>query len=109
MAYRFPCVRFVEIVSPSFSVSERVGGFVVHAVPSATFNDLAGLNATLGNRYWLGFTISGLSPNKKRLALLGAQQNHSGHDHGIGGGVVLGVSETDHHADHSPAFGKRSC
>ena len=40
----------------------------------ATFNDLADINATLGNDYWLGFIISGLSPNKKRLALLGAQQ-----------------------------------
>ncbi|MFT7173811.1 MAG: hypothetical protein ACI9NQ_002037, partial [Paracoccaceae bacterium] len=31
-------------------------------------------NAILGSRCWLGFTASGLSPDKKRLALLGAQQ-----------------------------------
>jgi len=32
------------------------------------FNDLADFNARLGNRYGLGFTVSGLSPDKKRLA-----------------------------------------
>jgi len=38
------------------------------------FNGLADFNARLGNRYGLGFTVSGLSPDKKRLALLGAQR-----------------------------------
>jgi hypothetical protein len=32
------------------------------------------MSATLGSFYWLGFETSGLSPDKKRLALLGAQQ-----------------------------------
>jgi hypothetical protein len=49
-------------------------GFVGNAVPSATFNDLADFNATLGSDYWLGVITSGLSPDKKRLALLGAQR-----------------------------------
>jgi hypothetical protein len=43
--------------------------------PSAIFNDLADINATLGSYYWLGFITSGLSPGKKRLALLGAQRS----------------------------------
>jgi hypothetical protein len=42
-------------------------------VSSAIFDDLADFNAILGSRCWLGFTASGLSPDKKRLALLGAQ------------------------------------
>jgi hypothetical protein len=37
-------------------------------------NGLANITATLGSFYWLGFETSGLSPDKKRLALLGAQQ-----------------------------------
>ena len=37
-------------------------------------NGLANMTATLGNDYWLGFVISGLSPYKKRLAWLGAQR-----------------------------------
>ena len=41
---------------------------------SAIFDDLADFNAILGSRCWLGFTASGLSPDKKRLALLGAQR-----------------------------------
>jgi len=32
------------------------------------------MTATLGSFYWLGFETSGLSPDKKRLALLGAQR-----------------------------------
>jgi hypothetical protein len=32
------------------------------------------MTATLGSFYWLGFETSGLSPDKKRLAWLGAQQ-----------------------------------
>jgi hypothetical protein len=32
------------------------------------------MTATLGSFYWLGFETTGLSPDKKRLALLGAQR-----------------------------------
>jgi hypothetical protein len=38
------------------------------------FNGLANIIATLGSFYWLGFETSGLSPDKKRLAWLGAQR-----------------------------------
>ena len=38
------------------------------------FNGLADTTATLGSFYWLGFETSGLSPDKKRLAYLGAQR-----------------------------------
>jgi hypothetical protein len=31
------------------------------------------MTATLGSFYWLGFETSGLSPDKKRLAWLGAR------------------------------------
>jgi hypothetical protein len=55
---------------------------VGNAVPPARFNGLANITATLGSFYWLGFETSGLSPDKKRLALLGAQRLSSG-----GGGV----------------------
>ena len=37
-------------------------------------NGLAVMSATLGSFYWLGFETSGHSPDKKRLALLGAQR-----------------------------------
>ena len=37
-------------------------------------NGLANIAATLGSSYWLGFETSGLSPDKKRLAFLGAQR-----------------------------------
>ena len=37
-------------------------------------NGLANITATLGSFYWLGFETSGLSPDKKRLAWLGAQR-----------------------------------
>jgi hypothetical protein len=33
------------------------------------------MSATLGSFYWLGFETSGLPPDKKRLALLGAQRS----------------------------------
>ena len=46
--------------------------------PSAVFNGLANINATLGSYYWLGFVTSGLAPDKKRLALLGAQRSRAG-------------------------------
>jgi hypothetical protein len=32
------------------------------------------MTATLGSFYWLGFETTGLSPDKKRLAWLGAQR-----------------------------------
>jgi len=35
---------------------------------------LANTTATLGSFYWLGFETTGLSPDKKRLAWLGAQR-----------------------------------
>jgi len=41
--------------------------------PSANLNDLAGFNARLGSDCWLSFITIGLSPNQKRLALLGAR------------------------------------
>jgi hypothetical protein len=45
-----------------------------NAVSSANFDGLANITATLGSFYWLGFETSGLSPDKKRLAWLGAQR-----------------------------------
>ena len=41
---------------------------------SRHFIGLANINATLGSDYWLGFITYGLSPYKKRLALLGTQR-----------------------------------
>jgi hypothetical protein len=43
-------------------------------------NGLANTTATLGSFYWLGFETSGLSPDKKRLAWLGAQRQSTGTD-----------------------------
>jgi hypothetical protein len=40
------------------------------------------MTATLGSFYWLGFETSGLSPDKKRLALLGAQRLMCAHRRG---------------------------
>ena len=68
------CLRFVDVVPPSFHPREGIGLFVGNAVAPATFNDLANINATLGSYFWLGFITTGLSPDKKRLALLGAQR-----------------------------------
>jgi len=48
--------------------------FVGNAVAPAMFNGFANINATLGSYFWLGFITTGLSPDKKRLALLGAQR-----------------------------------
>ena len=72
-AWSLPCVRFVDVVSPSISL-EGFRLFVGNAVAPAMFNDLADSNATLGSYFWLGFITTGLSPDKKRLALLGAQR-----------------------------------
>ena len=38
---------------------------------------LANTTATLGSFYWLGFETTGLSPDKKRLAWLGAQRQRA--------------------------------
>jgi len=46
------------------------------------------MTATLGSFYWLGFETSGLSPDKKRLALLGAQRQSSPM---TGGWAVVGL------------------
>jgi hypothetical protein len=71
VAWSFPCLRFVEIVSPSFhpSVTRSTSSFMLftRCLPRF-FNGLADFNARHGNRYGLGFTVSGLSPDKKRLA-----------------------------------------
>ena len=48
--------------------------FVGHAVSPAIFHDLANIHATLASYFWLGFVTTGLSPDKKRLAWLGAQR-----------------------------------
>jgi len=67
-----PCVRFNRAVSPP------VGrGFREHVWSRGVlrgFDGLANTTATLGSFYWLGFETSGLSPDKKRLAWLGAQR-----------------------------------
>ena len=51
---------------PGSSLFERFAPLV--------FNGLANTTATLGSFYWLGFETTGLSPDKKRLAWLGAQR-----------------------------------
>lgn len=76
-AWSLPCVRFVNAVSPSL-FPWGVGQYVGNAVAPAIFNDLANINATLGSYFWLGFITTGLSPDKKRLALLGAQRLKQG-------------------------------
>ena len=78
MAYVIPCVRFNRAVSPSPSLQVSFRISVGDAVSSAIFNGLANTTATLGSFYWLGFETSGLSPDKKRLALLGAQRLSAG-------------------------------
>ena len=72
-AWPIPCVRFTDAVSPSSNLF-GFWVFVGNAVPSATFHDLANICATLGSNYWLGFITTGLSPDKKRHALHGAQR-----------------------------------
>jgi hypothetical protein len=78
VAYVIPCVRFNRAVSPSLGLQVSFRISVGDAVSSAIFNGLANTTATLGSFYWLGFETSGLSPDKKRLALLGAQRSSSG-------------------------------
>ena len=63
---RFPILK---------QASQPVFGFslVTRCLPRIS-NGLADISATLGSFYWLGFETSGQSPDKKRLAWLGAQQ-----------------------------------
>ena len=69
-----PCLRFNDIVPPCERAGLLTALDVGNAVPSAGFNDLANIDARLGNYFWLGFIITGLSPDKKRPALHGAQR-----------------------------------
>jgi len=46
---------------------------LTRCLPRSSYG-LANTTATLGSFYWLGFETSGLSPDKKRLAWLGAQR-----------------------------------
>src|SRR6478609_11408568 len=63
---------------PHPSASKAASGFmlVTRCLPRGS-DELASMTATLGSFYWLGFETSGLSPDKKRLAWLGAQQRYS--------------------------------
>ena len=73
-----PCVRFNRAVSPPVGL-----GFREHVWSRGVLrgsDGLANTTATLGSFYWLGFETSGLSPDKKRLTLLGAQRNSTGTD-----------------------------
>jgi hypothetical protein len=70
-----PCVRFNRAVSPSRRSAMRLPGICLFVRFSPhIFNGLANTTATLGSFYWLGFETSGLTPDKKRLAWLGAQR-----------------------------------
>ena len=76
-AWSLPCVRFADAVPPAvmprLSAQLRAMILVTRQSP-AIFDGLANICATLGSYYWLGFVTTGLSPAKKRLALLGAQR-----------------------------------
>jgi hypothetical protein len=63
---RFPILRQASHPALGFSL-------VTRCLPRSS-NELADMSATLGSFYWLSFETSGLSPDKKRLAWLGAQQ-----------------------------------
>lgn len=56
------------------STATGFGLFVGNAVAPAIFNGLANTHARLASYFWLGFVTSGLPPDKKRLAWLGAQR-----------------------------------
>jgi hypothetical protein len=71
-AWLVPCVRFTNAVPPSVH-HLGFGQYVGNAVAPAISNGLANISATLGSNYWLGFITTGLSPDKKRHALHGAQ------------------------------------
>ena len=71
---RFP-VYASTMLFPHPSASNVASGFmlVTRCLPRIS-NGLANITATLGSFYWLGFETTGLSPDKKRLAWLGAQR-----------------------------------
>ena len=73
VAYAFPVYASIMLF-PHPSASEAASGFMLftRCLPRI-FNGLANITATLGSSYWLGFETSGLSPDKKRLAFLGAR------------------------------------
>lgn len=62
---------------PSHPAGGPGSSLVTRCLPRI-FNDLANMSAKLGNYFWLGFIIAGLSPNKKRHAWHGAQRPRSG-------------------------------
>jgi hypothetical protein len=64
---------------PHPSASKATSGFLLFTrfLPRL-FIGLANTTATLGSFYWLGFETTGLSPDKKRLAWLGAQRQSDG-------------------------------
>ena len=94
---RAVCVRFNRAVSPPVGLSRREHVWSRGVLRG--FVGLANTTATLGSFYWLGFETSGLSPDKKRLAWLGARKARAplsarAHvDHTVR--VVLVVIETE--------------
>jgi hypothetical protein len=66
------------VLFPHPSASKATSGFLLFTrfLPRR-FIGLANTTATLGSFYWLGFETTGLSPDKKRLAWLGAQRKSS--------------------------------
>ena len=73
--------------------------FVGHAVSPAIFHDLANIHATLASYFWLGFVTTGLSPDKKRLAWLGAQRPRHGspiRERGLDRRIRIRISEVNH-------------
>ena len=62
---------------PHPPASETAGFMLLTRCLPRLSHGLADTSATLGNDCWLGFIITGLSPDQKRLALLGAQQFYS--------------------------------
>ena len=63
------------VLFPHPSASMSASGFLLltRCLPRCSYG-LANTTATLGNDCWLSFIISGLSPDQKRLAYLGAQR-----------------------------------
>ena len=84
---RFPVYASIMLF-PHPSASKSASGFMLftRCLPRSS-NELANITATLGSFYWLGFETSGLSPDKKRLAYLGAQRISPA----AGSGVVVEV------------------
>ena len=78
---------------------------------SADFDDLANIDARLGNYFWLGFIITGLSPDKKRPAWHGAQRKAHG-SRILSALRVLGCVVNCHEIGAlvaDPRFGAASC